>query len=386
MEVFKYLLLISAFSLLANAQDRRFKAEFSARKNLREAINKRVDRVLGPVGYWDPLVVTFGMTLDKLMAVDSRNQVITVNAWILQTWTHPVLKWSPRRRNVTKTRFSIEEVWVPDTALFNNGEKAVAGRQKFFESSDVIMTYDGKAKWRTYATLTNKCKLNAKFWPMDEHVCTLTFSSRRYTASEMKIQSDTTNEHATTDHLSNSEWDVIKITVKTGNVDDFSAISYSIHIRRKPQLLLLMFFTPSAILFIMGLVFLAIPSKGNNRVVSVTLVLVAKMAILMVLCDYVPHSPEELPNIVVLLVASIVCIAALLIATIIIKRGPACLCPNKKAFFTCRSKAKVIPVMPAKAMNCDMKGVNKDIERAESVTTMEVTDPYNPDKQPHEFC
>ncbi|EDO48132.1 predicted protein, partial [Nematostella vectensis] len=217
-------------------------------------------------------------------------------------WNDVFLKWRGEAKyQVTKTRFSPQEIWVPDVALINNADKSVrlAGGPELFKT-DLNVWQGGKVEWVAPASFTSDCKLRVRYWPIDDQFCTLTFSSWTYDDQEIIIETD--DSELTRDHLHNSQWDIINITAQTGLLDhnnccnqNFSSVSYTIHMRRKPLFLLFFLASPAVILVALSLASFAIPAESGERIGFVTTILLAMMVFLLLLPEYIPDNADELP-------------------------------------------------------------------------------------------
>ena len=50
---------------------------------------------------------------------DEANQVVTLHAWMTQTWRDEFLSWSPQEYGISSVTVPVHRVWIPDTCLYN---------------------------------------------------------------------------------------------------------------------------------------------------------------------------------------------------------------------------------------------------------------------------
>ncbi|EDO48133.1 predicted protein [Nematostella vectensis] len=375
------------FLLLHGLDCANIQEQNAVRKALRADLLKDYDRIVGPVSHSPRslLELTFVLKITKLNKVDTKNQVISVNAWVFQQWKDPSLQWDKAKYNLHKTRFSPKEIWVPDVSLINNGDKLVhvAGGAELF-NADTVVRQSGKVDWIAQASFTSTCNLRVRFWPMDDQFCTLTFSSWTYTESEIALKMD--NSGLTTGHLSNNEWDILNITVKRGLLDhnnccdaNFSSVSYTIHMRRKPLFLLFYLASPAVILAALSLASFAIPAESGERIGFVTTILLAMMVFLLLLPEYLPENADELPIIGILLVITLIIITTVLLATICVLRfyhhsGKPSKLVKTLLLFNCCSKTK----QNRNHEKCVHNGKSETRSKKSDVQPMELEDMENP--------
>ncbi|XP_032221345.1 neuronal acetylcholine receptor subunit alpha-7 isoform X2 [Nematostella vectensis] len=429
------------FLLLHGLDCANIQEQNAVRKALRADLLKDYDRIVGPVSHSPRslLELTFVLKITKLNKVDTKNQVISVNAWVFQVrckgltrtklygkntprrynrrtditetsmeatyflvshcifeinahnlvfsqqWKDPSLQWDKAKYNLHKTRFSPKEIWVPDVSLINNGDKLVhvAGGAELF-NADTVVRQSGKVDWIAQASFTSTCNLRVRFWPMDDQFCTLTFSSWTYTESEIALKMD--NSGLTTGHLSNNEWDILNITVKRGLLDhnnccdaNFSSVSYTIHMRRKPLFLLFYLASPAVILAALSLASFAIPAESGERIGFVTTILLAMMVFLLLLPEYLPENADELPIIGILLVITLIIITTVLLATICVLRfyhhsGKPSKLVKTLLLFNCCSKTK----QNRNHEKCVHNGKSETRSKKSDVQPMELEDMENP--------
>ncbi|XP_058796572.1 uncharacterized protein LOC131667266 isoform X6 [Phymastichus coffea] len=68
----------------------------------------------------EPLQVKFGITLQQIIDVDEKNQILTTNAWLKLEWTDYNLQWNESEYGGVKDlRITPSKLWKPDVLMYN---------------------------------------------------------------------------------------------------------------------------------------------------------------------------------------------------------------------------------------------------------------------------
>jgi len=76
----------------------------------------------------DALTLKFGLTLQQIIDVDEKNQILTTNIWLNLEWTDVNLKWNTSEYgNVEDIRIPPHKIWKPDVLMYNSADEAFDG-------------------------------------------------------------------------------------------------------------------------------------------------------------------------------------------------------------------------------------------------------------------
>lgn len=68
----------------------------------------------------EPLEVKFGITLQQIIDVDEKNQILTTNAWLKLSWNDYNLQWNQSDYGGVKdVHITPNKVWRPDILMYN---------------------------------------------------------------------------------------------------------------------------------------------------------------------------------------------------------------------------------------------------------------------------
>ncbi|XP_015749403.1 PREDICTED: neuronal acetylcholine receptor subunit beta-3-like, partial [Acropora digitifera] len=64
--------------------------------------------------------VQFALKISRLVNVDTQEQLLVLDTWVIQRWKNEFLMWNASKYGDTDSvNFAPEEIWVPDIALYN---------------------------------------------------------------------------------------------------------------------------------------------------------------------------------------------------------------------------------------------------------------------------
>lgn len=90
-------------------------------KRLYDDLLSNYNKLVRPVvNVTDALTVRIKLKLSQLIDVNLKNQIMTTNLWVEQTWYDYKLKWEPREYGgVEMLHVPSDHIWRPDIVLYN---------------------------------------------------------------------------------------------------------------------------------------------------------------------------------------------------------------------------------------------------------------------------
>lgn len=300
--------------------------------HIRADLLENYDRKVRPVREGKKVAeVAFALRVSRLVRVDNQEQIIVLDTWVIQDWTNEFLTWNASDYgNVERVHFAPEEIWVPDIALFNNGDDEVnlaGGLSKFV--TDVAVNSDGKCVWSGPATFKVNCKLAIRKWPFDNQTCELAFGSFTYGKNLLKIKlfRDKKGGDFATRFVKSGDWDIVNISSKISETDhgdccpfSFSEVVYTLEMKRKSLYYMFYLAIPSVILTVVALSSFLIHVESGERIGFVTTILLAMTVFLLVIPSFLPVTSDGLPILGVNLTVTMIIIALILFANIFVVR------------------------------------------------------------------
>lgn len=90
-------------------------------KRLYDDLLSNYNKLVRPVvNVSDALTVRIKLKLSQLIDVNLKNQIMTTNLWVEQTWYDYKLKWEPKEYGgVEMLHVPSDHIWRPDIVLYN---------------------------------------------------------------------------------------------------------------------------------------------------------------------------------------------------------------------------------------------------------------------------
>lgn len=270
--------------------------------------------------------VEFAMRISRLVRVDTQEQLVVLDTWIIQKWKNEFLQWNiSDYKNIGRVHFSPNEIWVPDIALFNNGDDQInlaGGPGKFV--TDVSVKHDGECSWSSPATFKVNCEMQVDDWPFDEQNCTIAFGSYTYGENLLRIKSFKDKSQFTNRFVESGNWEVLEPTFEITETDhgeccqfNFSEAVYTVRMRRKALYYTFYLTIPCIILTVLSLSSFLIRVESGERIGFVTTVLLSMTVFLLMIPSFLPVTSDGVPVLGVLLQGTMIIITLVLFANIL---------------------------------------------------------------------
>lgn len=300
----------------------------SLEHQIRSALLDNYDMNVRPVIGKKAVEVAFGMKISRLVKVDTKEQIVILDTWVIQMWKNEFLVWDSKAfGDIERVQFLPSEIWVPDISLYNNGDDSTTlagGRGKFV--TEVSVDNKGNCVWSGPATFKANCDLQIISWPFDNQTCELGFGSYTYGDDRLNIKLfvDTSGEF-TSRFVTNGDWSIMNITkriTKTSHGDccpfDFSEAVYSLEMSRKPLFHVFYLTIPSTLLLTLTLTSFFIPVESGERIGFVTTMLLAMTVFLLLIPSFLPETSDGVPILGISLQATSIIIALVLFGNIFV--------------------------------------------------------------------
>ncbi|XP_077862370.1 neuronal acetylcholine receptor subunit alpha-9-like [Saccoglossus kowalevskii] len=155
---------------------------------------------------YDKLALPFNQTTDSVSVTFH----VCVQHIEEVTWYDTYLSWNTTLyENIAEIRLPADEIWHPDTVLYNSAEGSADSSNKL----NVVVTHDGHVVWDYPTLLKSNCAFDVTFVPFDHQLCRLFFGSWSYNAQQMTLFGDGVlldNFHT------NDEWELVDAIMANG--------------------------------------------------------------------------------------------------------------------------------------------------------------------------
>nr|CAI5820122.1 unnamed protein product [Callosobruchus analis] len=147
-------------------------------KRLYDDLLSNYNKLVRPVvNITDALTVKIKLKLSQLIDVNLKNQIMTTNLWVEQTWYDYKLTWNPKEYGgVEMLHVPSDHIWRPDIVLYNNAD----GNFEVTLATKATLNYTGRVDWKPPAIYKSSCEIDVEYFPFDEQTCKMKFGSWTY--------------------------------------------------------------------------------------------------------------------------------------------------------------------------------------------------------------
>ncbi|KAM7450867.1 hypothetical protein ABFA07_001558 [Porites harrisoni] len=270
----------------------------------------------------DAVTVILGLTLNQIVDVDEKNQILTTSAWVRQIWFNPLLAWNSSEFGGLKTiNVSPKKVWLPDIVLYENADEDISfGGNLDRLNFRVVLHHTGKNVWLAPVTFKSKCRIDIKYFPFDTQYCKMKFGSWTYDGYRLDIL----NESHSADlgnYIESAEWDLVGVP-SVRNVlkyfcceEPFPDVTFTLIIRRRSLFYMMNLILPLVIITVLINVSFILPAESGERISLTITILLAMTVFMLVVAETIPPSSDVVPLIAKFYMAGMVEMAVGLVWT-----------------------------------------------------------------------
>lgn len=319
-------LLLLQFSGTSHKENTFFVSGSLAMRHLYEDLFTDYNRLILPVANTNKnkVNVTIGLKLGQILDLNLKQQILSTNVWVEQTWHDHRLEWDPRAyENIDMIHVPAENIWIPDIVLFNNAD----GNYELTLIAKAVLYSSGKVVWKPPTMFRSTCEIDVEYFPFDIQTCFLRFGSWTYAGDEVAIQhvgssSSDTNQQTNAKKVDigidlsqfykNVEWDIIDVPAyynenryiaanNSGIVDgqvanvSYPDITFKIVIRRKMLFYLVNLILPVALMTFMTVSVFYLPADSNEKVTLSISILTSLIVFFLLMLEVIPPTSLAVP-------------------------------------------------------------------------------------------
>ncbi|XP_045167796.2 neuronal acetylcholine receptor subunit alpha-6-like [Mercenaria mercenaria] len=241
----------------------------------------------------DVLNINITTSIIKMPEVNPVHGALSMAIMVKLRWYDERLTWNPASHNGIKNiSIKSKEVWTPPLAVANPVKFTLLGQPWM----QVMFTSDGKASYEVGGIIEFSCAFYMKFWPFDEHMCSLGLFPYGYPGTKV-ILTASGNVVNTDMYEKNGEWHLDKTSFKyeTDMSGGESRAVYSFRIARQSAFYMVTVIVPmNGIGALISLVFL-LPSECGERVGYSITIMLSLAVFLSVIAADLPKNSEPIP-------------------------------------------------------------------------------------------
>ncbi|ESO02874.1 hypothetical protein HELRODRAFT_81201 [Helobdella robusta] len=299
-----------------------------AKKLYDQLIRKKgYSKVIRPVyNTSDKVIVEISLKLSQLIDLDERNQIMTTNVWVTQTWFDPALVWKPKEfGNVDMIYVPANSIWVPDIVLYNTAD----GVYEMTSGTKAVVMNTGKIKWKPPASFRSSCLIDVTYFPFDEQMCGFQFGSWTYNIQEVDIQHAWQPDDSIdmgidlSEFYRSAEWDLMSAPATkrnrsyAGSEEPFPEWTFNVTLKRK-----FLFYTVNLILPLMSHAFITvlvfyIPAASTEKMSLSINILLSLTVFFLMLVEIIPPTSLVVPLLGKYLLFTLMLVSSSVIITVL---------------------------------------------------------------------
>ncbi|XP_046982612.1 acetylcholine receptor subunit alpha-like [Schistocerca americana] len=276
-------------------------------KRLYDDLLSNYNKLVRPVvNVSDALTVKIKLKLSQLIDVNLKNQIMTTNLWVEQSWYDYKLQWDPREYGgVEMLHVPSDHIWRPDIVLYNNAD----GNFEVTLATKATLNYTGRVEWKPPAIYKSSCEIDVEYFPFDEQTCVMKFGSWTYDGFQVDLRHIDEVKDSNVVELgvdlsefyTSVEWDILEVPAVRNEKyytccdEPYLDITFNITMRRKT-----LFYTVNLIIPCMGISFLTVlvfylPSDSGEKVSLSISILLSLTVFFLLLAEIIPPTSLVVP-------------------------------------------------------------------------------------------
>uniref|UniRef100_A0A182NDS8 Neurotransmitter-gated ion-channel ligand-binding domain-containing protein n=1 Tax=Anopheles dirus TaxID=7168 RepID=A0A182NDS8_9DIPT len=154
----------------------------------------------------DPLEVKFGLTLQQIIDVDEKNQLLITNIWLSLEWNDYNLRWNDSEYGgVRDLRITPNKLWKPDVLMYNSADEGFDGTYH----TNIVVKNNGSCLYVPPGIFKSTCKIDITWFPFDDQHCEMKFGSWTYDGNQLDLVLNSDDGGDLSDFITNGEWYLI---------------------------------------------------------------------------------------------------------------------------------------------------------------------------------
>ncbi|XP_076814946.1 acetylcholine receptor subunit alpha-type acr-16-like [Clavelina lepadiformis] len=286
------------------------------------------------VDHNQPLIVKIKFTLQQIIDVDERNQILTTNAWLDLKWNNYLWKWNKEvYGNITKTRIPHDQIWTPDILLYNSADA------KFDPTTHthVVVDSTGDCLYVPPGIFKSTCKIDVSNFPFDEQKCKLKFGIWSYNGNQvdLQLQSNQADDFDIenwkrsdgvdiTEYTESGEWKLTNVTAQRKSLkykccpEKYVDVSFTLVMRRRTMFFVMNLILPCILNSVLTLITFFLPAAAAEKITLAITVLLAQIVFMLLIMETMPPTSDAMPLISKYFACSLIAVCASVAGTVLV--------------------------------------------------------------------
>jgi len=245
----------------------------------------------------EPLQLLFGLTLQQIIDVDEKNQILTTNIWLNLEWSDINMKWNKSEYgNIEDIRMPPSKLWKPDVLMYNSADEAFDGTYP----TNVVVTHEGKCTYIPPGIFKSTCKIDITWFPFDDQDCEMKFGSWTYNGFKLDLKLNGEEGDMSTFVL-NGEWALLGVPGNRNEVfydccpEPYLDVTFVIKIRRRTLYYFFNLIVPCVLIASMAVLGFTLPPDSGEKLSLGVTVLLSLTVFQQSISDAMPVTSLQIP-------------------------------------------------------------------------------------------
>uniref|UniRef100_A0AAU6PBH5 Nicotinic acetylcholine receptor alpha6 n=1 Tax=Protohermes xanthodes TaxID=1452977 RepID=A0AAU6PBH5_9NEOP len=246
----------------------------------------------------EPMEVKFGLTLQQIIDVDEKNQILTTNAWLNLEWNDYNLRWNDSEYGGVKDlRITPNKLWKPDVLMYNSADEGFDGTYH----TNVVVKHDGGCLYVPPGIFKSTCKMDITWFPFDDQHCDMKFGSWTYDGNQLDLVLNSEKGGDLSDFITNGEWYLIGMPGKKNTIiyqccpEPYVDVTFTIQIRRRTLYYFFNLIVPCVLISSMALLGFTLPPDSGEKLTLGVTILLSLTVFLNLVAETLPQVSDAIP-------------------------------------------------------------------------------------------
>ncbi|XP_075215943.1 nicotinic acetylcholine receptor alpha6 isoform X2 [Lycorma delicatula] len=246
----------------------------------------------------EALEVKFGLTLQQIIDVDEKNQILTTNAWLNLEWNDYNLRWNDSEYGGVKDlRITPNKIWRPDVLMYNSADEGFDGTYH----TNVVVRHNGNCLYVPPGIFKSTCKIDITWFPFDDQNCDMKFGSWTYDGNQLSLELKDEAGGDLSDFITNGEWYLLGMPGKKNVLvyqccpEPYIDVTFTIQIRRRTLYYFFNLIVPCVLISSMALLGFTLPPDSGEKLTLGVTILLSQTVFLLRLAQVLPQTSDAVP-------------------------------------------------------------------------------------------
>ncbi|KAF2899691.1 hypothetical protein ILUMI_06484 [Ignelater luminosus] len=246
----------------------------------------------------EPLEVKFGLTLQQIIDVDEKNQLLITNIWLSLEWNDYNLRWNESQYGGVKDlRITPNKLWKPDVLMYNSADEGFDGTFQ----TNVVVKHNGSCLYVPPGIFKSTCKIDITWFPFDDQHCDMKFGSWTYDGNQLDLVLNSEDGGDLSDFITNGEWYLIGMPGKKNTIvyqccpEPYVDVTFTIQIRRRTLYYFFNLIVPCVLISSMALLGFTLPPDSGEKLTLGVTILLSLTVFLNLVAEKIPTTSDAVP-------------------------------------------------------------------------------------------